>query len=205
MTQEQKDGIAAVAMDMWEGFIKAFKTHCPKARIVFDLFHVVKAFGEVIDAVRREEYKKADTPQRKVIKGSRYLLLSNRRNLKRSQRAKLKELLELNGRLCSVYILKDALKTIYHYSRRGWAKKALDHWCDLAGEIDHPMMRRFIGRLRYFEYGILNHCQFHIGTSKLEGVNNKIKVIKRKAYGFHDPDYFALKVKQALPGGLPTT
>ena len=61
-------------------------------------------------------------------------------------------------------------------------------------------MKRFIGRLRFFEYGILNHCDYSIGTSKLEGVNNKIKVIKRRSYGFHDPDYFALKVKQAFPG-----
>ncbi len=87
----------------------------------------------------------------------------------------------------------------------GWAKKALDQWCAMAGEIDHADMRGFFNRLRYFEYGILNHCQFPIGTSKLEGVNNKIKVIKRKAYGFHDTDYFTLKVKQALPGGPSTT
>jgi len=205
MTDQQKQAIQAVAIDMWEAFIKSVQTHCPQAKIVFDLFHVVKAYGEVIDEVRRQEYKKADKPQRDVIKGSRYLLLSNRRNLKHKQRVKLKELLAINERLSSVYILKDALKHIYRYRSRGWAKKSLDHWCDLAAEIDHPMMRRFIGRLRFFEYGILNHCDYPIGTSKLEGVNNKIKVIKRKAYGFHDPDYFALKVKQALPGKESTT
>ena len=205
MTQEQKDGIEAVAMDMWEGFIKSVQANCPKAKIVFDLFHVVQGYGEVIDEVRRDEYKKADESQRDVIKGSRYLLLRNRRNLKHSQRVKLKDLLALNERLNSVYILKDALKRVYRYRSPDWAKKALDDWCELAAEIDHPMMRRFIGRLRYFEYGILNHCLYRIGTSKLEGVNNKIKVIKRKAYGFHDPGYFTLKVKQALPGKDPTT
>ncbi len=66
-------------------------------------------------------------------------------------------------------------------------------------------MKRFIRRLRRFEYGIRNHCDYAIGTSRLEGVNNKIKVIKRKACGFHDPAYFTLKVKQALPGPKPTT
>jgi transposase len=205
MSNAQKQAIQAVAIDMWEAFIKSVQTHCPQAKIVFDLFHLVKGYGQVIDEVRRQEYKKADKPQRDVLKGSRYLLLSNRRNLKHKQRVKLKELLAINERLCSVYILKDALKHIYRYHSRSWAKKALDHWCDLAAEIDHPMMRRFIGRLKFFEYGILNHCDYPIGTSKLEGVNNKIKVIKRKAYGFHDPDYFALKVKQALPGKESTT
>ena len=94
---------------------------------------------------------------------------------------------------------------IYRYKRRVWAKKAIDQWWQMAAEIDHPPMRRFIGRLRFFEYGILNHCMYPIGTSPLEGVNNKIEVIKRKAYGFHDPQYLALKVKQGLPGRTPTT
>ncbi len=200
MTDEQKQAIEAVAMDMWEPFIKAVQTHCPRAKIVFDLFHLVKGYGQVIDEVRRQEYENADKDRREFIKGSRYLLLSNRYNLRADQQAKLDELLAVNQRLSAVYILKDQLKAIYLYRSRWWAKKMLDQWCTLAEQVEHPHMRRFIGRLRFFEYGILNHCDYPIGTSRLEGVNNKIKVIKRKAYGFHDQEYFALKVKQALPG-----
>jgi transposase len=205
MTPEQKKAIEAVAMDMWEAFVKSVQAHCPQAKIVFDLFHLVKGYGEVVDEVRRQEYKKAYPSQRKILKGSRYLLLSNWANLGKDQQVRLRDLLALNERLNSVYVLKDQLKALYRYRRKGWAKKALDQWCQLASEVDHPLMRRFIGRLRFFEYGILNHCDYPIGTSKLEGVNNKIKVLKRKAYGFHDPDYFALKVKQALPGLEITT
>ena len=206
MSDEQKQAIEAVAVDMWEPFINRVQHHCPQAKIVFDLFHLVKAFGAVIDEVRREEVRKAaNRPDSRFIKGSRYLLLKNRQNLKPEQRARLRELLSANERLNTVYVLKDQLKMIYHYRRRGWAKKALDQWCELAAEVDHPEMHRFIGRLRFFEFGILNHCDYAIGTSPLEGVNNKIKVMKRKAYGFHDPEYFALKVKQALPGLKSTT
>jgi transposase len=182
MSDEHKQTIEAVALDMWEPFINRVQHHCPQAKIVFDLFHLVKAFGEVIDEVRREEVRKAATqPEGQTLKGSRYLLLKNRRNLKPHQRVRWRDLLAVNRRISAVYLLKDQLKMIYHYRRRGWAKKALDHWCDMAAEVDHPDMRRFIGRLRYFEYGILNHCDYPIGTSPLEGVNNKIKVIKRKA------------------------
>ena len=206
MTQPQKEAIEAVAMDMWEPFINRVHHHCPKAKVVFDLFHVVKAYGEVIDEIRREEVRNATTAdQKKFIKGSRYILLKNRTNLKPAERVRLRDLLAANERISAVYQLKDQLKTIYWYRRRGWAKKALDQWCQMADEIDHPLMRRFIGRLRFFEYGILNHCEYPIGTSPLEGTNNKIKVIKRKAYGFHDPEYFALKVKQAVPGKEPDT
>jgi len=206
MSAEQKQGIAAVAMDMWKPFINRVQHHCPQAKIVFDLFHLVKAFGEVIDEVRRDEFHKAATkPDRECIKGSRYVLLKNRENLRPEERVRLQELLAANGQISAVYMLKDQLKMIYHYRRRHWAKRALDQWCELAAEVDHPLMQRFIGRLRFFEYGILNHCDHPIGTSPLEGVNNKIKVIKRKAYGFHDPEYFALKVKQASPGRKSAT
>lgn len=209
MTREQKRGIKAVAMDMWDPFINRVEHHCPDAKIVFDLFHLVKAYGDVIDEVRREEVSKAKERNRKeesrFIKGSRYLLLRNGANLKPAQRAHLRELLTINERISAVYVLKDQLKVIYHYRRRGWARKALDRWREMAAEVDHPAMNRFIGRLYRYEQGILNHCEYAIGTSPLEGVNNKIKVIKRKAYGFHDPKYFILKVKQALPGKETTT
>ena len=206
LTDEQKARIQAVAMDMWEPYINRIAHHCPQAKIVFDLFHLVQAFGHVIDEVRREEVRQAETKEdAKVVKGSRYLLLKNRSNLTPKQRTRLRELLAVNERLSAVYQLKDQLKMIYRYKRRGWAKKALDQWCEMAAEIDHPEMQRFIRRLRFFEEGILNHCEYPIGTSPLEGVNNKIKVIKRKAYGFHDARYFALKVKQALPGRKTTT
>lgn len=201
MSAEQRQAIQAVAMDMWEPFINRVQHHCPQAKIVFDLFHLVKAFGEVIDEVRREEVRNAETKEdRQYIKGSRYVLLKNRRNLRSKERVRLRELLAVNERISAVYMLKDQLKMIYQYRRRGWAKNALDQWCARAADVDHPKMTRFIGRLRSFEHGILNHCDHAIGTSPLEGVNNKIKVIKRKAYGFHDPEYFALKVKQASPG-----
>jgi transposase len=83
-------------------------------------------------------------------------------------------------------------------SDRAKVKAALDDWCRMAEQIDHVSVKTFIHRLRFFEYGILNHADCPIGTSELEGANNKIKVIKRKAYGFHDSGYFALKVKQAF-------
>ena len=68
----------------------------------------------------------------------------------------------------------------------------------MAEALDHPAVNRFVKQLRYFEYGILNRADYPIGTSKLEGINNKIKVIKRKAYGFHDERYFILKVKTGM-------
>ena len=78
------------------------------------------------------------------------------------------------------------------------AVKALDQWCSLARSINNPSVNAFAKTLERYRYGILNHCDYPIHTGKLEGVNNKIKVIKRKAYGFHDLRYFTLKIYQAF-------
>jgi len=207
MSDHQKALIEAVAMDMWPPYIDRVRHHCPDAVIVFDHFHVVQAFGHVIDEVRRDEYHKATVRDRKLIQGTRYLLLKNSSNLRETEAVRLKALLEVNRTLNAVYFLKDQLRQIYrfaHFGNRHSAKRALDTWCRLAAEVGHPQVRRFIKRLRRHEYGILNYCDHPIGTSLLEGVNTKIRVIQRKAYGFPDPEYFILKVKQAFPGKQAT-
>jgi hypothetical protein len=99
--------------------------------------------------------------------------------------------------LNTVMILKAQLKHIWSYKSRTWAGKALDHWCALARWLNHRSLNKFAMMLERHRYGILNHCDYPIHTGKLEGVNNKIKVIKRKAYGFHDLRYFTLKIFQA--------
>jgi transposase len=200
MPENVRLGIRAVAIDMHTPYIQAIQKWCPQAAIVFDLFHVVKAFNKVIDDIRNEEFRKASQKDRELLRGSKYLLLRKRKNLWPDQRTWLKEILEMNALLNAVYWLKDLLLHIWGYSKRGWARNALEAWYTVAEEVGHPALVRFANMLRRHEYGILNHCDHPIHTSKLEGVNNKIKVIKRIAYGFHDLEYFALKVKEAFPG-----
>ena len=95
-------------------------------------------------------------------------------------------------------ILKEKLKHIWTYRSRTWAEKAVDQWCDLARSLKIRSVNTFVKMLDRHRYGIINHCDYSIHTGKLEGVNNKIKVIKRKAYGFHDLRYFTLKIYQAF-------
>jgi transposase len=160
---------------------------------------VVAAFGRVIDKVRNAEYKKASKENKAVFKGARYLLLRNRKNLRhQSQRDQLKELLALNETLNTVMILKDKLKHIWTYRHRTWANKAIDDWCELARSIKQPALTAFANMLERHRYGIVNHCDHPIHTGQIEGINNKIKVIKRKAYGFRDLRYFTLKIYQTF-------
>ncbi|MBU1185813.1 MAG: ISL3 family transposase [Acidobacteria bacterium] len=199
MPNRDRKRLKAIVMDMWDPYIKAVQKKVPHVKIVFDLFHVVAQFSRVIDKVRRAEYRKASEENKSVFKGARYLLLRNRSNLRRiKDREHLRELLELNEVISTVMILRDKLKHIWSYKFRTWARKAIDEWCALARCTNHPAVQKFADTLDRYSYGILNHCDYPIHTGKLEGVNNKIKVIKRKAYGYHDLRYFSLKIIQAF-------
>ena len=197
MTDEQKQRLEAVAMDMWEAYIASVTEAVPHVKIVFDLFHVVAGFNKVIDKVRISEKKQASKEYKDVFRGAKYLLLK-RRVRKREHREHLKQLLRLNETLFKVVLLREKLPRIWGYRYRRCAEKALEEWCGLARAVGHRAVAAFADTLERHREGILNHCDYPIHTSKLEGINNKIKVIKREAYGFHDERYFSLKVKQAF-------
>ncbi|MBA6129948.1 ISL3 family transposase [Pseudomonas juntendi] len=195
--------IEAVAMDMNTAFDLEVKKHCPQAEVVYDLFHVVARYGrDVIDRIRVDQANllREDKPARKAVKQSRWLLLRNRNNLKDGQAVQLQELLAANQPLATVYVLKDALKDVWFAPsvREGWRRWRT--WLRHARDSGLAPLQRFARNLRKYARGILASANFHMHTSVLEGVNNRIKVIKRMAYGFRDSEYFFLKIKAAFPG-----
>ncbi len=201
---ERCSKIKAVAMDMNSAYEQEVKANCPQAEIVFDLFHVVAKYGrEVIDRVRIDEANRLrhDKPARHVIKSARWLLLRNRSNIKqRGDRVRLDELLKANRRLMTVYVLRDELKHLWWFHSRGHAHRHWQQWYSHAVRSRIEPLRRFAMRLKPYLHGILSHCAFPLHTSLIEGINNKIKVIKRMAYGFRDDDYFFLVIRAAFPG-----
>jgi transposase len=179
------------------------RQHCPHAAIVFDLFHVVAKYGrEVIDRVRvdRANELRADRPARRIVKSARWLLLKNRTSLRPGEDVTLDELLAANHALFVVYVLRDALKELWHYRHRGYAFRAWRSWYRKALRSGIEPLRRFARALRPYLPGILAHCRYPLGTNLIEGINNRIKVIKRMAYGFRDDVYFFLKIRAAFPG-----
>jgi len=195
--------LRAAAMDMNAGYELEVRRHCPNAAIVFDLFHVVAKYGrEVIDRVRvdRANELRDDRRGRRVVKGARWLLLKNRDSLRPGEDVQLDELLAANHGLFVVYLLRDALKELWAYRHPGYAARARRSWYRKALRSGIEPLIRFARRLRPYLPGILAHCRWPLGTSLIEGINNKIKVIKRMAYGFRDDTYFFLKIRAAFPG-----
>lgn len=196
--------IKAAAMDMNAAYLEEVRAHCPQAEIVYDLFHVVARYGhEVIDRVRVDEANRMrqDSKGRAVIKGARWLLLRNYSNIeKREDRIRLQELLSANRKLAKVYILKDDLKHLWDFHYSGAAIRFWDQWYRRAVRSRIAPLVRFAKNLKVHLATILSHCRWWLGTSLLEGINNKIKVIKRMAFGFRDDEYFFLKIRAAFPG-----
>ncbi len=196
--------LQAVAMDMNGAYEEEVRAQCPQAEIVYDLFHVVAKYGhEVIDRVRVDEANRlrADKPARQVIKGSRWLLLRNAENLRREEdRVRLQELLAANRKLATVYVLKDDLKALWDYRHVGYAWRFWLEWFQRAIRSRIEPLKLFARRLKERIDGVLAHCRWPLHTSLLEGINNKIKVMKRMAYGFRDDEYFFLKIRAAFPG-----
>lgn len=195
--------LKAVVMDMNASYEEEIKKNSPQADIVYDLFHVVAKYGrEVIDRVRVDEANrlKDDKQARKVVKTSRWLLLRNSENVKDGDMLRLQELLEANRNLLTVYVLKEDLKQLWRFSCIEEAELFWEHWHQRAMESGIESLILFARRLKGYLHGILNHCLWPLHTGILEGINNKIKVIKRMAYGFRDHDYFFLKIRAAFPG-----
>lgn len=195
--------IKAVAMDMNTAYDLEVRTHCPNAEVVYDLFHVVAKYGrDVIDRVRVDEANRlrADKPARRVVKTSRWLLLRNRENVPADKAVQLDELLSANRALMTAYVLKDDLKQLWRYRSEAWARKAWRSWKRRAMRSGLQPLRHFARCLEPYLPGILAHCRWPLGTNLVEGINNKIKVIKRMAYGFRDDTYFFLKIRAAFPG-----
>jgi transposase len=212
---EGRKRIEAVVIDLARPFVKAVKTHCPDAAIVYDLFHALLRYtAKVLDRVRMDEANKIARPSpdrhrlnaenlRRIItgKGARWLLLRDRSNLRSSaERVRLEELLAVNKSLFTVYVLKEDLRQLWRLRDPVLAREAWEDWYLRASESGIPAVIRFANRLKLESEYIINHALYPLHTSLLEGINNKVKVMKRIAYGYRDEEYFFLKIRAAFPG-----
>lgn len=191
--------IQAVAMDMSAAYQLAVRENLPEAAIVFDRFHVIKLFNEKLTALRRQLYREATSDRkRKVLKGTRWLLLKNPENLDplKGEPRRLRKALELNEPLAMAYYLKDDLKQIWEQPDKQAARRKLMDWYHQAEESGISILRDFARTLLYHSQGILAWYDHPISNGPLEGTNNKIKTMNRQHYGLRDQEFFRLKLYQ---------
>lgn len=180
---ELREQVEEVSVDMWGGFPKVVQEVFPNARIVFDRFHVMKPVNEELNKVRKQT--------RMTLKGSKFILLKNGVDLTQEQKVKLAEILKHSKRLKLAYELKEEFRDIFERSETveagkkqllAWLKKARSVYCDVLTTIRNHLD------------GICNYFLNRTTSGVMEGINNRIKLIKRQAYGFVNFDNFRARL-----------
>jgi transposase len=194
--KKKSSRIRLAVMDMWKPFRLATNAHAPQAAILFDKFHVIRHLGEALDAVRKSEYARLQGRERRYIKGQKYTLLSRRENLSLDGKKALKVLLAANKRLNTAYVLKESFGQLWSYEREGWARRFFENWRASLKWQRLPPYEKFAEMIDRHWDGIAAYCRLEnkVSLGFVEGLNNKIRVIQRRAYGLRDEDYLRLKI-----------
>jgi transposase len=189
-------GIYLAVMDMWKPFRNATLKHVPQARILFDKFHVISHLGEALDQVRKREYARLTGKDRQFVKGQKYTLLSNRANLTLDGRRSLAKLLQANQRLNIAYLLKESFGQLWNYQSEAWARRFFENWKQALKWQRLKPYEKFARMIDRHWDGIAAYCQPRnkVPLGFVEGLNNKIRVLQRRAYGLRDEEYLRLKI-----------
>ena len=187
-------GLQAIALDMNPAYIGAVLRFLPKVPMVFDHFHIVRMVNDEIDQLRREAQAQLDGIEGNVLKGIRYLLLSNYEDLDEYNQRRLQELFRINHPLITMYVMKEQLLLLWKLPDRERGEKFLTAWAKDAMNSGVNRLIKLAKTLLAHRTGILNYFDHRITTGKVEGINNKIKTLKRQVYGFRDMAYFKLRL-----------
>jgi len=188
--------IRLAVMDMWKAFEKSTRKNVPMAAILFDKFHVMRHLGEALDKVRKMEYARLSGQDRSYIKGQKYTLLSSKENLTLDGRKALRKLLKANKRLHTAYVLKESFGQLWSYQTEGWARRFFDHWKDSLKWQRLVPYERFAEMIERHWDGVAAYSkpENKVSLGFVEGLNNKIRVLQRRAYGLRDEEYLRLKI-----------
>jgi transposase len=194
--EKKTRGIRLAVMDMWKPFYNVTQTRAPQTAILYDKFHILRHLGDALDAVRKAEYRRLSGQDRSYIKGQKYTLLSHRENLTLKGRQALKKVLRANKRLNTAYLLRESFGQLWDYESEGWARRFFDNWrASLKWQRLEPY-EKFADMIDRHWDGIAAYCkpENKVSLGFVEGLNNKIRVIQRRAYGLRDEEYLRLKV-----------
>jgi transposase len=190
--------IRLAVMDMWKAFRNSTRKegNAPQAAILYDKFHILRHLNEALDKVRKSEYARLSGEDRRFIKGQKYTLLSHWSNLSQEGRQSLRLLFAANQRLNKAYLLKEMFGQLWDYSREGWARRFFEQWTAALKWQRLKPYEKFARMIESHWDGIARYCQKEnkVALGFVEGLNNKIRVLQRRAYGLRDEEYLRLKV-----------
>jgi transposase len=188
--------VEAVAMDMWEPYVKATMEHVPLAagKIVFDRFHIMKHMNDAVDEVRRQEHRELSDRHDDTLRGTKHLWLYASENLPDKHREAFARIRGQNLRTSRAWAIKETLRSLWHYASVGWARKFFGRWHDWAVRSKLEPVREVASMLQRRLESVLNYCKHEITNAVAEGLNSKIMAIKRRACGYRNKENFKLAI-----------
>lgn len=194
--------ILIVCCDMWAVYVAAMREKLPRAFLVFDRFHVVQHLNRAVDEVRRQCWRRLTGEAKRAFKKTRWLWLKNPWNLKDEEKRRLSALCRTNQPIVRAYYLKEAFQRFWDYKSPGWSARYLKQWLWWASHSRLDPFRRFARLVREHLDGILRWTELRVANGALEGMNNKVKVVSHRAYGFRKVDTYVTAIWHGC-GGLP--
>lgn len=193
-TDEQKENIKAVAMDMWQAFEKSVRTHVPQAEVVYDRFHISKHLNEALDKVRRQEHKSLMKEGDETLKGSKQLWLFNPENLKAAHQERFEALKELELKTSRAWAIREQFRWFWEYTYQGNAKKFFDRWYQWACRCRLEPIKKVAKMIKNRLGNILTWFRHRISNGPAEGFNSRIQSIKSAARGFRNFNNYRTRI-----------
>jgi transposase len=189
---EQREGVQAVTMDMWEPYIQATREHLPEGdeKIVFDRFHIMSHLNQAVDRVRRQENRLLCAEGEEALKGTKYLWLYSRENLPDRHLPVFQRLQRMNLKVARAWAIKESFRHMWDYTRPGWARRFFRRWFHWATHSRLGPIRKVAYTLKRHLENILTFCRHRITMGVAEGLNSKIMAIKRRACGYRNRSHF---------------
>ena len=194
-----------VCSDMWKPYLKVIKSELGQAVHILDRFHIMKMFGKALDEIRASESRQMKRDgHEETLKRSRWCLLKRPENLTEKQRLKLSELMKYNLRSVKAYVLREDFQQLWEYKRAAWAGKFMDKWCEMVNRTNLEPMKKVAATVQGHRALIMNwfEAKGKLSSGAVEGMNNKVKLVSRKAYGFRTARITQLALMHNL-GDLP--
>ena len=196
LSDSQKKNISIVVIDMWKPFRKSTLKHISHAQIIYDKFHILRHLHDAMDKVRKQEYRRVNEKERMFIKGQKYTLLSHKANLDLKGKRALRLLFKANKRIYKAYLLKESFGKLWDYRTISNAERFFANWKSQLRWSRLEPFKQFVKMIERHWDSIVSYCNptNKVSLGLVEGINNKVRVIQRRAYGIKDREYLKLKI-----------
>lgn len=185
---ERAAQLQAISADMWEPYLIVLRKKAPQAAVIFDRFHIVRHLNNAVSKVRRQLVRDADPRTRRDLRNTRFPVLKSPQSRTPEDRQVLEEQVRGNRQLYRAMLLKDDFMDLYTYQREGWARRFLEGWLRRAMYSKLEPIKKVARMIRNHLEGVLGWVRWRINNGRLEGMNNRIRLLSHRSFGLHSAE-----------------